>query len=63
MDDEQDDFKVKVSMADYEILKQAKLHKQVNPLVFAHEDNGMEQLMAFNEKIRINNEAGDKAFF
>jgi hypothetical protein len=28
--DEKDDFKVKISLADYEILKQAKLQSQVN---------------------------------
>ena len=33
-DDEQDNFKVKISMEDWEILKQAKQQLQGNPMVF-----------------------------
>ena len=32
LDDEQDDFRVKVSLGDFEILRQAKLQAQANPL-------------------------------
>ena len=31
LDDEADDFKVKISIEDYEILKRAKLAQQANP--------------------------------
>ena len=35
LDDEQDDFKVKISLADFEVLKDAKMHLQANPMLFA----------------------------
>ena len=34
LDDEGDDFKVKISLADYEVLKRAKLQNQANPMLF-----------------------------
>ena len=35
LDDEGDDFSVKISLADFEVLKNAKLHLQANPMLFA----------------------------
>ena len=35
LDDEADDFKVKISLADFEILKRAKLQAQANPMLLA----------------------------
>lgn len=35
LNDEDDGFKVRVSLADFEVLKQAKLASRANPLLFA----------------------------
>ena len=35
LDDEADDFKVKISLADFEVLKRAKLQAQANPMLMA----------------------------
>ena len=35
LDDEDDDFKVKISLADFEVLKRAKLQAQANPMLMA----------------------------
>ena len=35
LDDEADDFKVKISLADFEVLKRAKLQAQANPMLLA----------------------------
>ena len=35
LEDENDDFKVKISLADFEVLKRAKLQAQANPMLMA----------------------------
>ena len=35
LEDEDDDFKVKISLADFEVLKRAKLQAQANPMLMA----------------------------
>ena len=66
LDDEQDDFRVKISLADFELLKQAKLHAQANPMVVREVQQEVEvvnEIQSMIDQNRARNEEEDEQYF
>ena len=66
LDDEQDDFRVKISLADFELLKQAKLHAQANPMVVREVQQEVEvvnEIQSMIDQTRARNEEEDEQYF
>ena len=66
LDDEQDDFRVKISLADFELLKQAKLHAQANPMVVGEvqqEAEAVNEIQSMIDQTRARNEEEDEQYF
>ena len=67
LDDEQDDFRVKISLSDFELLKQAKLHAQANPMVVGEvqqeEVEAVNEIQSMIDQTRARNEEEDEQYF
>ena len=66
LDDEQDDFRVKISLADFEVLRQAKLHAQANPMVVGEvqqEAEAVNEIHSMIDQTRARHEEEDEQFF